>query len=146
MDANNNNPNNNPSNNPNPNNLTVRYANSLEEAIEASRLAEEEALKTGRSSVTFVNYEMSQERVTALMNRLASRAGLLNGPEAAAGVRGIMNNAMVGQFGDAGSDNEGNSSEEEREYNNRTGGNGGRGNGGGRGGRGNVGGGRGGRG
>ena len=139
MEANNNNPN----NNPNPNHLTVRHANSLEGTRAAERLSEEEA-KTGQSSVTFVNYEMSQERVTALMNRLASRAGLLNGPEAAAGVRGIMNNAMVGQFGDAGSDNEGNSSEEGREYNNRTGGNGGRGNGGGRGGRGNGGGGRGG--
>jgi len=89
---------------------------------------------------------MSQERVNALMNRLARRAGQVNGPEVAEEVRKMMGNAMVEEFGDAGSDNEGNSSEEEREYNNRTGGNGGRGNGGGRGGRGNGGGGRGGRG
>ena len=136
----------NPNSNPNPNNLTVRHANSLEEAIEAGRLAEEEALKIGQSSVTFVNYEMSQERVTALMNRLTGRAGQVNGTAAAEEVRIIMGNAMVEKFGDAGSDNEGNSSEEEREYNNRTSGNvggrGGRGNGG----RGNGGSGRGGRG
>ena len=143
MDSNNGNPN----SNPNPNNLTVRHANSLEQAIEAGRLAEEEALKgrlaeeealkIGQSSVTL----MSQERVTALMNRFVGRAGQLNGPAAAEEVRRIMGNAMVEQFGDAGSDNEGNSSEEEREYNSRTGGNGG-----GRGGRGNGGSGRGGRG
>jgi hypothetical protein len=188
----------NPNSNPNPNNLTVRHAKSLEEATEAVRLAEEEALKIGQSSVTFVNYEMSQERVTALMNRLTGRAGQVKGPAAAEEVRRIMGNAMVAeeealkigqssftsvnyemsqervtalmnrltgvagkvngsaaaeevrrimgnamaeQFGDAGSDNEGNSSEEERGYNSRTGGNGG-----GRGGRGNGGSGRGGRG
>ena len=86
MDSNNGNPN----SNPNPNNLTVRHANSLEQAIEAGRLAEEEALKIGQSSVTFVNYEMSQERVTALMNRLTGRAGQVNGPAAAEEVRRIM--------------------------------------------------------
>ena len=131
----------NPNSNPNPNNLTVRHAKSLEEATEAVRLAEEEALKIGQSSVTFVNYEVSQERATALMNRLTGVAGQVNGSAAAEEVRKIMGNATAEQFGDAGSDNEGNSSEEERGYNSRTGGNGG-----GRGGRGNGGSGRGGRG
>ena len=118
----------------NPNHLRVRHANSLEEARAAELLSEEEA-KTGQSSVTFVNYEMSQDRVTALMNRFARIAGQVNGTQAAEEVRKIMGNAMAEEFGNAGSDDEGNSSEEERDHQNRIGRNGGRGDGGGRGGR-----------
>lgn len=120
---------NNPTNQgaPNPN-IRVHHVNSLEEAEEARKKADEDA-QNGISSITYVNYEMSQERVNALMNRLARRAALVNGTQAGEEVRKIMGDAMMNTFGDAGSDNEGNSSEEERDYRNRIGG--GRGNGGG---------------
>ncbi len=62
---------------------------------------------------------MSQERLNGLINRLASRAGIVNGTERGNEVRNILGNAMSARFSEGVSDNEGNSSEEENNHRNR---------------------------